>query len=267
MPSRQWCAFPVPCWHYDHAVTPQPGAEHRTACLMRARELEVLFCIHSVKSATRRALQVPFLRSADATAAAAACVATGALAFGDVQAKRRVLESGGCTALVELLLRGTYSHSAPAGASFSSAGCGVDTQWRTAAEVDAEMIKERCGLAGAGAGAAAAGTAGPAAELAAGPEPVGSPRPEEQPFGADTQGAAGAGAAGHACAGTAAGLREAAVLLGAVLDATSASAMQQLSLTLHSRPLAGVAKGVLGATASLVSTLGSGRCPRKGALL
>lgn len=72
-----------------------------------------------------------------------------------------------------------------------------------------------------------------------------------------------ADAAAHAYEGAAAAAREGVVMLGAVLDATSSSAMQQLSLAMYTRPLATVGKGVRGATASLAAALTSGRCPKQ----
>eukprot|EP00892_Ulva_mutabilis_P011206 jgi/Ulvmu1/8458/UM043_0038.1 len=207
---------------------------------------------------------VPFLRSADASAAEAACEVTGALAAGDAQAKRRILEAGGCTALVELLLRCASTDRLPAGATFRASSCemnyGTRAEWHTAAKVEDDMMKDRCGFGGTGA-AVAIGAAGlTACDAAACSRSAGMGL-----MHADEVDAPGVCGAAHACPGTAAALREAVVLLGAVLDGTSASAMQQLSLSLHSQPIAGVAKGVLGATASLVAAFGSSRRQHKGA--
>lgn len=214
------------------------------------------------RTVTRSAVQVPLLRSTSVDAALAACVAVGALASGDVQAKRRILDAGGCAALVELLLRGTSSHPLTEHTVFTGAGHGPQIPaglvWDTADAVDNALMRARCGLA-----------ATPPIPATRTNPPAHRPQAESRamPGAEDAEGACmpDGGPEGVAsklaCQGTAAALRDVVVMLGAVLDATSASAMQQLSLAMYSRPLAGVTKGVLGATASLAAALTSRRCP------
>lgn len=200
--------------------------------------------------------------AAQPDAVQAACRVLGALAFGDNHMKRHLLSSGVATTLVSQLLRctpvATASHTTSHAPSPVPAQIPASARVVSAARALQDLVLRSSSGAHSGAEHSEAGSAHEPSSAHSNSQQSPAKKDRFAEY-SRTKERKPDSAPVFVPPIPPTALAQAAAMLEAVLDSTSATAMQQLVLSVDTAPLMGVATGVLGAVAKVVSPIDCGK--------